>query len=237
VIEMNDLNLKECVFAEDIVSYMYGELSAPASFAFESHLAECGECTDGFAEVSSARFEVYDWKKLEFDGLPTPSFVIPSSQSEPAMSWIEKVRAAFANSWATQGLAFGGVLFAAVLGGLVFFGGGDSGITTVSTEPTPVTSSPVVVPVPSPVTIPDVVASNGSATSSSEQAPRSVQVKTTVRGSSNRRPTRRTDTIRPITAQRTVTIDDRAPRLNEFNDDEDTSLRLAQLFDDIDTRD
>ena len=43
---MNDLNLKGCKFSADIVPYMYGELAAADTLAFESHLLECSDCTD-----------------------------------------------------------------------------------------------------------------------------------------------------------------------------------------------
>ena len=54
---MNNVN---CKYANEIVPYMYGELASSATAEFESHLLECQLCTDEFAELSAARYEVYD---------------------------------------------------------------------------------------------------------------------------------------------------------------------------------
>ena len=78
---MNDLKNPGCKFHADIVPYMYGEMSAAESSAFETHLIDCGVCTDEFAAVSNARYEVYDWKKTEFEPLATPVFTIPYGEA------------------------------------------------------------------------------------------------------------------------------------------------------------
>jgi hypothetical protein len=67
----------ECPFSDEIVSYMYGEMPDGAQLEFEQHLVACQVCTDDFAAVSVARFEAYDWKRIEFDALETPRIVIP----------------------------------------------------------------------------------------------------------------------------------------------------------------
>src|SRR5262245_44488910 len=102
---MNDLN---CKYANGIVPYMYGELATSAATEFELHLPECEACTDEFAALSAARYEVYDWKKLDFDPLATPAIEIPFGEVV-TVSWIEKLRAAFAGSWAMPAAAFAGV--------------------------------------------------------------------------------------------------------------------------------
>ena len=101
---MNDLN---CKYSNGIVPYMYGELGSSAATEFESHLLDCESCTDEFAALSAARYEVYDWKKLEFDPLVTPSIVIPFDEAV-TVSWIEKLRATFAG-WAMPAATFAGI--------------------------------------------------------------------------------------------------------------------------------
>jgi hypothetical protein len=56
----------------------------------------------------------------------------------------------------------------------------------------------------------------------------------TSRNTTQRRsvPIPKKNVVRPVEA-----VAKTAPRLNEFTDDEDKSLRLAMLFDDLDTRD
>jgi hypothetical protein len=68
---------KNCPFADEIVSYMYDEMAVAERPKFEEHLVDCQVCTDDFAVVSLARFEAYDWKRAEFDPLRTPLMVIP----------------------------------------------------------------------------------------------------------------------------------------------------------------
>ena len=229
---MNDVNLKGCRFQTEIVPYLYGELPASSSSAFESHLLECGECTDEFAAVSNARYEVYDWKKLAFDQLETPVFSVPYKEHVAAASWLATLRAAFSRPWAIPGVAFAGVAVVTVLAG-AFFVSSDTGpymaqsnsntpkhdIKTVETdsgesvaEPNPIEDSEL--PPRRPVRAPDTI--------------KTVHKRT----ARNPRPAPAT-----ATEVRATPLPNRnAPRLNEFNDDEDTSLRLAQLFEDIDTR-
>ncbi|HUR97106.1 MAG TPA: hypothetical protein VMZ26_03450, partial [Pyrinomonadaceae bacterium] len=105
---MNDVTFTECEFGADMVPYMYAELPAKKSAAFEAHLLLCSACTDEFASLSNARYEVYDWKKLEFDGLATPTFEAPfeSGPEHIAPTWVDKMREAFWGSWAVPGIAF-----------------------------------------------------------------------------------------------------------------------------------
>src|SRR4051794_5572836 len=96
---MNRVNLSECKLSGAMVSYMYGELSSNEGLVFEQHLLECSECTDEFAAISSSRYEVYDWKKLEFDPLETPSFYIPFHEVAMKESWADKIRNVTGRAW------------------------------------------------------------------------------------------------------------------------------------------
>ena len=74
---MSNSNGYECDRGGDILSYMYNEGSTADRQAFELHLVDCTACTDEFAEVSLARYSVFEWQKEEFAHLPTPEFTIP----------------------------------------------------------------------------------------------------------------------------------------------------------------
>lgn len=228
---MNDFKNPVCKVSADIVPYLYGELSPAEGNAFESHLLECVDCTDEFAAVSNARYEVYDWKKIEFEPLATPAFTIP--YAEPAVSWFDKVRAAFSPSWALPVVAFAGIAIVSVFASVFYFSG-DSGsnVAQVNTNSRPVSETagpedrdPVVV-AKDDIGLP---------------AAREMQPVRPVPSGAGRKRVARSDTKvsvpRPVQARATSTPSRPAPTLNEFADDEDTSLRLAQLFEDIDTRD
>lgn len=66
-----------CPFKDEIVSYIYDEIVGSERLNFESHLSGCSVCTDEFAAISEARFSVFEWQKEEFGNLPTPNIVIP----------------------------------------------------------------------------------------------------------------------------------------------------------------
>lgn len=66
-----------CPFEDEIVSYIYDEMFGAERLKFETHLAGCSICTDEFAAISDARFSMFEWQKEEFSNLPTPEIVIP----------------------------------------------------------------------------------------------------------------------------------------------------------------
>ena len=88
-------NKTNCEFTNEIVSYIYDEISVAERVTFEKHLANCRECTNEFADISHARLGVYEWQREEFAGLRTPEIVIPYrvNVEEVSSGWFEEVRA------------------------------------------------------------------------------------------------------------------------------------------------
>jgi anti-sigma factor RsiW len=237
-----DATISECNFGEDAVLYLYGELPDTDRVVFESHLLDCTACTDEFASMASARYEVYDWKTIEFDPLATPRFEIPFEEQHAAgtrESWADRVRSTFARGWAVPGLAFAGLVVVSIVGAVFLSssGGSDeiaSATISVDNRAVDVTASRVV----EPSTLPSTVDKGDSAPPT--QKPQRAAVPPVVR--SDRRSTARiaspTPPKRTITkpeSTRAVKVD--VPRLNGFPEDEDTSLRLAELLEDGETRD
>src|SRR5688572_5977894 len=109
---MKNAKYNECEFSVDLLPYMYGELATNRISVFESHIAECGCCTDEFAELAAARFEVYEWKQIEFQPLATPVIAIPYG-SGPAISWLGRIREVFTSGWAVPAAAFAGLVIVA----------------------------------------------------------------------------------------------------------------------------
>ena len=226
---MNDVN---CKYSNGIVPYMYGELATSAATEFESHLLECQACTDEFAALSAARYEVYDWKKLEFDPLATPAMSIPFEEVA-STPWIEKLRAAFASGWGLPAAAFAGLAMVAVL----------LGIVTSRNTGTEVVHRDVNVPVNMPANTKNLEQTSTAVKTGTEgkvdttSTERSAPRPTVVRDSPSRRDIRTQPAIapRPTTPRDTQARAPNAPRLNDFVEEEDNSLRLAELFEDIDT--
>lgn len=227
---INDIKIESCSSSADLVAYLYDELNAADRASFETHLAGCGGCTDEFADLSFARLDVYEWHRDEFAHLETPRFVIPYTEAGANLSWIDALRGFFAShsQWATAGGAFALV---AVIFGAVFVlssSGADETAGTAKIQPSEVTKAPPAVK--------DVPAGTTTA-AKSDGEPQVVKISTNGNSSRpanavNRRPSKAVErnSIKMVTAQRAK------PRLNEFEDEDDNTLRLGDLLADVGTR-
>ena len=222
-------NKTNCGFADEIVSYIYDEIGAKERAKFETHLAGCSVCTDEFAAVSEARFSMFEWRREAFDSLPTPEIVIPY---EPATR-------ADVEEGAPDGLLAGlrGWLAAvkfpvAVAAGLVvclglgfllmtYLGGGEQQIASNTDVP------PVGMPKIDETKIPEVAVTKVK-TKSTEVRP----IKAVVRAQPSAPKHVFATNLRNRNSMPAVP---NAPVLNNFEADDDNSLRLADLVADIDS--
>ncbi len=74
---LNNNHNSSCAFAEQIVSYLYGEVNDNEKAAFDVHLYKCSSCTDELAEFGLVRSSIDEWKHQSFDVLETPFINIP----------------------------------------------------------------------------------------------------------------------------------------------------------------
>ena len=236
---MNNVTFVECKFSGDIVPYMYGELSVDDCSAFEAHLLGCEKCTDEFASISNARYEVYDWKKLEFDPLETPQVEIPYgevSAVSTASAWIAKVRTAFAAGWAGPAIAFGCLAIVSIFGAVFLTAGSRDGDVASRFD----NSNIAKVETSSATNTVEITATEREPEGDVRNGAGPVRTSTPVRVQ-QRHPVRNVRLIqsRQVEAKQALTRPSQkaVPTLNEFAEDEDKSLRLAELFDDIETRD
>ena len=239
---MNDANYSACRFSADIVPYMYGELVGSESSVFESHLLQCGECTDEFAAISGARYEVYEWKKLAFDPLATPRFTIPMEAEVVSVSsatWLDKVRAAVSTGWATPAFAIGGLIIVSMYAASFIFS--ERGVPEVASNIENVRTVDATAG-PEPVLeAPEYPRADDGSDGDARRFERKTVETSTANRASDRRRVSKTKEAPPRAVKlkaesaRTKPID--PPRLNEFAEDEDTSLRLAELLDEIETSD
>lgn len=224
---------KECGFEHEIVSYMYDELGAAERTQFETHLMDCGACTDEFAEVSLSRFSVFEWQKEEFDHLATPEIVIPYESQQIAVEsggWFAGFSDIFA--FARSPLAVG-TAFAVLLGiGFVGFNlvgtGGNDIASNIAVPPVVIEQkieSPKVTVLPVAIVDEDPTASN--------------DVRPVTAASRDIRPkvARQTSASRRLVEDRSVPNATRqarrAPVLSDLGDDDEDSLRLSDMFDEI----
>lgn len=231
---MADESYNSCGFNGDVLSYLYNEMSEAERDRFESHLEACETCVNEFAILSDARYSVYEWKAIEFAPMETPAIIIPI---EPVKaSWLDVIKTAFAFP---RGLVAAGAGFAAIalivsVSLIGFSGNGIDDKPVVRTIEPQVSTMAAQNPVSSPSPEMSKVDTPPSPDKTRVEVERHKPeiVKASVRVPKNNLSTTATKKNRDSSAKNV-----NAPRLVRFDDNDDDSLRLAELFNDIDTRD
>jgi len=211
-----------CTHGGDMLAYLYNEMTSADRDTFEVHLAECGTCIDDFAELSQSRYPVFEWKQIEFDPLPTPRVVIPFET--PSLSWFDQVRTAFSFGPRLAFGRLGAAMVVAILTGY-FVLSGTTGTTEVAKEAEP-SASPdrVAISIPSPAVV--------EASPSRIEDPKSTEMPRPVKAAASSRPAEQSSKSKPAQQpKRNVPI----PVMSSIDDDEDDSLRLADIFEEIGT--
>ena len=215
-----------CTHGGDMLAYLYNEMSAVDRDSFELHLADCGTCIDDFAELSQSRYPVFEWKQLEFDPLPTPRIIIPMEEAE-TVSWFDKLRASFAFRPA---LAFGSLAAIAVVASMMAFvlmnESGKVEVAGVEPISTPILPTPTL-EVSQPPQKPVVAVDEPKTVEPGNISPKVVRAST-----SDVKPATRT--VRPKASQQ-AKRGEPVPTLSPVEEDEDDSLRLTDIFDEIGT--
>lgn len=224
-----------CLFGEELIAYIYDELDPADRFAFEEHLVGCSGCIAEFADISLSRLGVFEWNRDEFLPLATPRFAIPyrpaATAARSRLSWIDSLRN-LVSTPIRVAFAGGSLAVIAVAVGLAVTMNTkfDSELSIAVPEPdrqvimqVPVRTEPQF-PVEEARSRPieRAGAKRQFPTAEPEGKLRIVQAKAVA-------PRKKIETA-PANARN-------APRLGNFAEPEDTSLRLADLVADIDTND
>ncbi len=119
-----------CGFDEQLISYLYNEIKGAEKFEFERHLNNCSSCADEFAAFSGVQSSINDWKINEFANLQTPVFKIPFADSVTSTikqkpsditdAWLSGLRQLFSLSPRAWSLATASFMVLAVCVGIVF---------------------------------------------------------------------------------------------------------------------
>lgn len=248
-----------CAFAEPLISYLYGEIGGVEKVEFEAHLKSCADCSNELAELGFARTAVQEWRVEEFDKLATPIFEVPSNFVEnPAVaanprSWFSDWRQIFSfkPALALSAMAIVVALFGVSLFIFNFKSGNEIALKTTNEKIVKTSVSPTVEKI---VQRPNDVAGNNAdkAVASPENLPSKVADKKSVAPKS---PTLKVSMNTPKNnstggaAIRVVQNTNREnkkppaapksskiPSLIDSPEEEDNSVRLADLFDEIGTR-
>ena len=231
-----------CKMSDGIVPYMYQEMTSADRRVFEEHLESCPECVDEFAEIADARFSVYEWRKVEFEAMRTPEIVIPY-ETGARISWFGKLREAFsaAPTWTAVGIPSAAAVVLAIglfsyqspnngdiasnVGNAVSLGSAKSKQSNITDAPVEVESIEVAdePEIPQP-------AANPSAVSNPTRADRA-ETPQLARADRRVKPEpRRVQPERVVESRQQPVM---LPTFTEFAEQEDESLRLAELFEDI----
>ncbi|MEP7213827.1 MAG: hypothetical protein ABI791_12160 [Acidobacteriota bacterium] len=243
----HNINNSSCGFSGDLIGYLYDEIGGGERRVVEQHLAKCDLCSTEFAAVSSARNSVGEWFSQEFVGSPTPKFEFaPQRQDEKSIVWsvwtmLSRIRFRVPVLAAASAL----VIFGAVL-----FIRSTASDTEVASVSVPAVSTPSDEGIaanlgessPVPVQTADSTNSIDIAADSVEPS-RSVDVNT--RALSSRKMARqepKTRETRPGERNQRTFPSDRSvaegmqtkPSLNGYEEKEDETLRLEDIFSEID---
>jgi hypothetical protein len=220
-----------CPSGPELVSLLYSELDEADGFAIGEHLRECSNCVEEFASLSEARLSAYEWNRDEFAHLETPAVAIP--YGSPAHTWIERIYAGlvFANPYRTAAAAFGFFALTIAFGYLLIGSWANTPLPvsldsdTVAKIDSPNSRMPVSAAKPdeseinTPRTAPAVYAEFRNRQKTRSAAPRVKAIP-------------KKQLVKPDAL---VAKEQAAPRLApNATDLSDTSLRLAELFSELD---
>ncbi|MEO6049778.1 MAG: hypothetical protein ABIP78_00395 [Pyrinomonadaceae bacterium] len=237
---LNNGNKINCGFSDEIVSYIYDEIGVAERSIFETHLADCPVCTDEFAAISNARFSVFEWQREEFSPLLTPEIIIPYAAKQRVVAEDAQVgilaglRGLFGVAlWPAAAAA--SLLLCLGLGFIAmnYFGSERQIAANVNVPATVVPTQNVDI-APSNIEneVPSTLITKDNPGSAKEINNSEIRAVKTV---GSRRPSRQTTAF----VQRSVDIvpqrnmqNSKAPVLSSYEDNDDKSLRLSDLFED-----
>ena len=231
---LDNCNKNGCQFTGEIVSYMYDEIGESERTKFEQHLVDCTVCTDEFAGISNARFSVFEWHKEEFADLPTPNIIIPYAEVADRAGFFAGLRDLLTLSgWPAAATVAAGLIvsiglgFAAInyLGGSQEFASNTSVIVAVPQVILPDNEARM------PQTNAPVKKDGGIETVSNtdDRQTRPLRASTGTQRLKNERAVQRPNNT-VVRNQAATTA--KAPALTSYDDTDDKSLRLSDLFDD-----
>lgn len=227
---LDSCNKNGCKFTDEIVSYMYDEIGEPERSKFEEHLLDCTVCTDEFAGISNARFSVFEWRKEEFAHLPTPNIVIPYGQPVVAAGFFAGLRDLLTLSgWPAAATVAAGLIVSIGLGfAAMNYLVGDQEMASNKSPNVVVPAVPVAENKVQTMQSDDPGKTNDEAvvaTTANDRQMRAVRAYSAAQRKTTQRPN--STVVRNPSATTA-----KAPALTNYDDADDKSLRLSDLFDD-----
>lgn len=255
-----------CEFAPEIIDFLYGEMNGERKNAFNMHLRSCTDCADEVADFSDLRFSIQDWKtefnKIETPEIVIPyetTAIVKVVETEKA-SWFDGLRNYLTLSPILSGAM--AVLILALLVGLGYFvltekGNNQSVDIATANDNTRIKNKPVETPRKVVETLKETADNNvkeakdkDSLVDKTDQGDVGFKNPVPVKTDSKSAPKQKSQSVKTVerknqtadssvksSTDKKVVPSKNKPRLNELpEEDEDNSLRLADLFAELDTR-
>jgi len=251
---MNNNHRKSgCGFDVQLVSYLYDENGAAENAAFEKHLAVCENCADELDAFGGVKFAIGDWKSKDFAMLAAPVIEIPYEKpanrpevSAVGGSWLSGLRNLFSLSpkWS---LAAASAAVLAICVGIIFFAlnSGSRNLVAESNRNSKLATAPTVENSPEK---PNNTVQNDPPEKEKLLETNTPPVPAAAELTDEKnKPSGKTPAVKrqPSKAETNARKNDELKRRDKnktevppkiFDDeDEDDSLRLAELFEEIDT--
>ena len=242
-----------CAFGEQIVSYIYDEATAKERVNFETHLPNCSACADQIAGFGLVRSSINEWRKDDLFTLESSALNITESHSaktakstvisNKTASWSGELRKLLSISptWAA--------VFAALIvcAGLVWLFSSSLKIELAANK------SPVIT----------TISDNNSASNPKQETtqnppevkikevPKEIENSSTTRNNQKISAVKTTPKLKSVSPKMNNTVAENKPATNKksnnaqksevptllnINEEDDKSLRLAELFEEIDTK-
>jgi hypothetical protein len=264
MLDNNNHKNTNCAFAEQGVSYLYGEITAEEKSVFETHLQCCNACAEEFAGFKTIHSSLIEWRNAEFLPLETPAIEIPyektrkfyhtENDSTVSRPWFEELRRIFSLSPLLT--AFASFAIITICLGIVFFA------NKTSTNVEVATSSEKTEQINSPKAVEENLADTATNVDlEKDKGENSFNAKSTVVAKNNNQKefsdSRKDSVVKVSDVPRiaaknlnaaanshkvktpsyenknpTFARTNKLPRLNNVEEYEDKSLRLAELFED-----
>jgi hypothetical protein len=250
-----------CSFSDLLVSYLYDEIGEPEKSRFESHVSGCGACADEISAFGGVRSSVQNWREKEFAALPTPviklpfepqATTLPVNATAASRSWLASARELFSLSpvWAGAATACAALAICAGLFYVAF--SSQQNATSMVAE---ANKNALATSVPAP-TVDDKSTSDAETnskqtdetpkpefTADKRQNPSKPSFgaeKTVVSDKTNVKPLKTNVAPKPVVKEKTPANNKKASKPSDIEfttrEEEDKSLRLTDLFDEVSMR-
>jgi hypothetical protein len=257
---LNNNHKDQCVWTDQLVEFIYDEMDEAQKNNFTAHLPDCVACREEISAFGGVRNTLAAYWQDEFAPLNTPPIEIPQQTTTvrtlaaPARSWLDSLRALFAGSLTWMPTAAMAAAALVLCGFLAFvFLSGTQNTPEIVQENNPNTvNKPTETPTPQTVPTPEVAQqteNQSGGTTTPEKAKQNPQkTVTTVNKNqpikvstekntpveNKRGPEKVKEKVQPRNNPKKTQKKESEMDLPDL-DEEDDSLRLADMFEEIDS--